>query len=389
MSAENNTGFPKREERRILIVDDEKDFVLSLEDILESRGYCVEKAHSRKSAWEKIIHFDAQVALLDIRLGRSDGINLIDNFKKTRPGIVCVMMTAYATIDTAVRSLQKGAYDYLRKPFEADELLANLDRCFEKIQLENEKKHLEAQLFQTQKMEAISVLAGGIAHEFNNALFGITGNVDLIEFDFPNDKKIKDYIAPMKNSTSRMAELTAQLMAYARGGKNQEETFSLSKFIIDTLPLIQYSMNPSIYIDTELSLDSSPVKGDLAQLQMVLSALLINAYEAIDEKGRIRVSVRDEEVDGGFIGSGIDLKPGSYVFIIIEDNGQGMDRETKNKIFEPFFSTKLQGRGLGLAAVYGIIKNHNGWIFIDSKPGCGTVVRIFLPAVNEEIKEIK
>lgn len=382
MTAESNAGFPKREERRVLIVDDEKDFVLSLEDILESRGYCVEKAHSQKSACEKIIHFDAQVALIDIRLGRSDGINLIDNLEKARPGIVCVMMTAYATIDTAVRSLQKGAYDYLRKPFEADDLLANFDRCFEKIRLENEKEQLEAKLLQSQKMEAIAVLAAGIAHEFNNALFGITGYIDLLELDFSNDKKIKNYITSMKISASRMAELTAQLTAYAREGKYRAEIFSLSKFIKDTIPLIQYNMNSSIYIDTELSLDASMVEGDLAQLQMVLSALLINANEAIDGEGRIRVSVKDEEVKGEFSGSGRDLKPGLYVCMTVEDNGQGMDHETKQRIFEPFFSTKIRGRGLGLAAVYGIIKNHGGLIFIDSILGSGTVVRIFLPAVD-------
>ncbi len=295
------------------------------------------------------------------------------------------MMTAYAAIDTAVRALQEGAYDYLRKPFGADDLLATLNRCFEKIRLENEKMHLEAQLRQTQKMEAIAALAGGIAHEFNNALTIITGNVDLLELEFPNDEKIKNYTTSMKTSVSRMTGLTDRLMAYARGGKYQSETFSLSKFVKVTLPLIHHTMDPSICIDTELSLDASPVEADLTQLQMVLSAVLTNAYEAIDGEGRIRVSVRNEEVDGGITGGGRDLKPGSYVCITIEDNGQGMDRETMQTIFEPFFTTKFQGRGLGLAAAYGIIKNHGGLIFVDSILGSGTVIRIFLPAVDKEI----
>jgi len=132
--------------RRVLIVDDEKDFVLSLQDILESRGYRVEKAHSQKTACEKIKHFDAQVALLDIRLGHADGINLIAKLGKARPGIICVMITAYAAIDTAVRALQEGAYDYLPKPVEVDDLLATLDRCFEMIRLENEKAAAEQAL---------------------------------------------------------------------------------------------------------------------------------------------------------------------------------------------------------------------------------------------------
>ncbi len=146
MSAEGNAGPWKVEERRVLIVDDEKDFVLSLEDILESRGYLVEKAHSQRTACEKLNRFDAQVALLDIRLGRADGINLIAKLEKARPGIVCVMMTAYVAIDTAIRALHEGAYDYLRKPFEVSDLLANLDRCFEKVRLENEKTAAEQAL---------------------------------------------------------------------------------------------------------------------------------------------------------------------------------------------------------------------------------------------------
>ncbi len=139
MSAEGNTGPWNGDAPQVLIVDDEKDFVLSLEDILESRGYRVEKAHSPKTACEKLNCFDAQVALLDIRLGRADGINLIAELGKARPGIICVMMTAYAAVDTAVRALQEGAYDYLRKPLAVEDLLATLDRCFEKIHLENEK----------------------------------------------------------------------------------------------------------------------------------------------------------------------------------------------------------------------------------------------------------
>lgn len=389
MGAEDNADPRTGQAHRILIVDDEKDFVLSLQDILESRGYRVEKAYGQKSAGEIIKHFDAQVALLDIHLGGADGINLIAGLKSVRPDVVCVMMTAYAAIDTAVRALQEGAYDYLRKPFEADDMLATLDRCFEKIRLENEKKQLETLLRQTQKREAIAILAGGIAHEFNNALAGITGNVSLLELDFPNNEKIKNYTMSMKNCASRMAGLTDQLMAYARGGKYRAEIVSLSKVIEDTLPLIQYTMDPSICIDMDLSLDASPVKADLAQLQMVLSTLLINAYEAIDGEGRIRISVRDEEVDGSITGSRGDHEAGSYVCITIEDDGHGMDRETKQKIFDPFFTTKFQGRGLSLAAAYGIVKNHGGWMLADSIPGSGTAIRIFLPAVNKAKKETK
>ena len=125
----------KGNERRVLIVDDEKDFVSSLVDILESRGYRTETAYSAIGALDKIKEFNSQVALLDIRLGQVSGIDLLAKLKKVHPAIICVMMTAYAAIDTAIEALQVGAYDYLRKPFYPPDLLATLDRCFEKIRL--------------------------------------------------------------------------------------------------------------------------------------------------------------------------------------------------------------------------------------------------------------
>jgi PAS domain S-box-containing protein len=136
---------------RVLIVDDEKDFVLSLVDVLKSRGYQVEKSHNVKSALHKIKQFDAQVALMEIRPGRSSGIDLIAKLKKARPGIICVIMTAYAATDTAIQALQKGAYDYLLKPLNTNELLTTLDRCFERIRLEKEKADAEKELRESEE----------------------------------------------------------------------------------------------------------------------------------------------------------------------------------------------------------------------------------------------
>ena len=146
MREESPSASEQVEKGRVLIVDDEKDFVINLMDILESRGYRCVAVHSVMSALEKIKEFDAQVALLDIRLGDADGIDLITGLKAERPELLCVMMTAYATIDTAIKALQQGAYNYLRKPFDPQELLEILERCFEKIQLKEEKAFADAAL---------------------------------------------------------------------------------------------------------------------------------------------------------------------------------------------------------------------------------------------------
>ncbi len=252
---------------------------------------------------------------------------------------------------------------------------------------QEEKKKLKFHLQQAQKMEAVATLAGGIAHEFNNALFAITGNIDLIEMDLPDNENIMGCTETVKSSAQRMANLTNQLLAYAKGGKYQPKKISLNNFVEETLPIIKHSIGPDIQVDTDLSRELYNINADFVQIQMVLSAILTNASEAISGEGRIQITTRDEEIDEDFAKHYYNLSSGRYISLTIEDNGKGMDEETRSRIFEPFFTTKFQGRGLGMAAVFGIIINHDGWVSVYSELGRGTVVRIYLPAVEaEEIK---
>ncbi len=250
-----------------------------------------------------------------------------------------------------------------------------------------EQKELENKLLQARKMEAIGTIAGGIAHQFNNALCIITSRIDLLEMDFPGDENVSNRAKEIKDSTFRMTQLTAQLLAYARGGKYHAKTVSLGDFVRATLPLVRHVVDSSINVDLELPLDMLNVKVDLDQMQMVLSAVLVNASEAMEGQGRIRIACRNEiiteEIDGNFP----NLTPGNYACLMIADDGKGMSEETNIRVFEPFFTTKGAGRGLGLAAAYGIVKNHDGWISVDSELGKGTVVKIYLPAAEAPVKE--
>jgi len=245
-----------------------------------------------------------------------------------------------------------------------------------------ESRRLQAQLQEAQKMEAIATLAGGVAHLFNNALSSITGHTGLLEMEYPEDEKIMDYAKAMKQSAYRMAHLTSQLLAYARGGKYNPQTMSLSNFVEGALPIIRHILDPDIRLETDLPQDVMNVKVDRTQMQMVLSALMTNSNEAINPPGRIRISTRNIEVDQGFIKDHPGLKPGPYVCLSIEDDGKGMDEETKERIFEPFFTTHFIGRGLGMPAAYGIVTNHDGAITVDSEPGKGATVFIYLPALE-------
>ena len=254
----------------------------------------------------------------------------------------------------------------------------------------SEKRKLEAQLQQASKMEAIATLAGGVAHEFNNALMGVMGNIELLKMNFPEDAGGDKYFEAMKDSGHRMSRLTDQLLAYSQGGKYQPRDLKLDDFVvIETLPILQHDITPTVRVETHFPKDISYIKADYAQMQMVLSAILANSNEAIEDEGLIRITAGNVDVDEDFTKQHRGLKPGPYVCLTIEDDGKGMDEETRTGIFEPFFTTKFQGRGMGMAAVYGIVKNHDGCIYVDSELGKGTEVQIYFPAIEIKVAKPK
>jgi two-component system, cell cycle sensor histidine kinase and response regulator CckA len=252
-----------------------------------------------------------------------------------------------------------------------------------------ERKRIDAQLQQVTKMEAIATLAGGVAHEFNNTLMGIMGNIELLKMNFSEDEGLDKHLESMKSGGHRISRLTDQLLAYAEGGKYQPKNLKLDDFVIETLPILQHGRKSDIRVETHFPKDISHIKADHAQMQMVLSAILANSDEAIEDGGIIRITAENKNLDEDFTKQHPGLKPGAYACLTVEDDGKGMGEETRDGIFEPFFTTKFQGRGMGMAAVYGIVKNHDGWISVDSELGRGTTVRIYLPAIEVEIEKPK
>ncbi len=244
---------------------------------------------------------------------------------------------------------------------------------------EEKRLNLEAQLKQAQKMEAVSTLAGGIAHQFNNALSIIAGGLDLLEKEGHHERN--GYLQFMIGATDKMARITGQLLAYARGGRYHNETISLGDLVAESLPLFEPAKR-STKIETEFSPDLPLVKADGNQMQMALLAVLANASEAVGTQGIIRITCRKVVLTDEGVKPFSGLAPGQYVCLTVVDNGKGMKEETRSRVFEPFFTTHFPGRGLGMAAVYGIVKNHDGWISVMSQLGEGTSVAIWLPALS-------
>jgi PAS domain S-box-containing protein len=245
-----------------------------------------------------------------------------------------------------------------------------------------ERKQLEQQLFQAQKMESIGTLAGGIAHDFNNLLGGILGYASFLKSKLSDGDPHFKYVDTIERSAMRAAELTSQLLGFARGGKYDAKPVNMNKVIEETLKIIGRTLDKSIEITTHLCEELPTVEADAAQMQQVLMNLFVNAGDAMPHGGKLIVETSTSVLGEDYVRTHLGSKPGKYVIVSVTDTGIGMDRETVKRIFEPFFTTKEKGKGtgLGLAMVYGAVKNHGGSIRVYSEPGAGTTFKVYLPA---------
>jgi signal transduction histidine kinase len=252
-----------------------------------------------------------------------------------------------------------------------------------------EKKRSDEKLLEKQKLESLGVLAGGVAHDFNNLLTGILANASLAVETLPPDSKVQPILQDVVNASYRAADLTKQLLAYAGKGRFIVRAVNLSDAVRDINHLVQSSIPSHVQVNADLAPDLPPIEADIAQVQQVVMNLVINAAEAIPEGRQGTVSVKTclQEVDEDYIATGLnpgEIAAGDYVKLEVSDTGIGMDQGTMERIFEPFYTTKFTGRGLGLAAVLGIVRTHNGALRVYSTPGEGSTFRILFPATKEK-----
>jgi two-component system, cell cycle sensor histidine kinase and response regulator CckA len=510
---------------KILIVDDEPRMCESLGLLLGQQGYEIHTATSGVEAKRTLSRQVFDLALLDMVMPDMGGHSLMEYIKTRAPETYVIFITGNASIDSALGALRNGAYDYLRKPIEYEELLKTVQNALDQKRLRSEReiiggklelseeryrylvqnspdiiytldregnftfvsdavkrllgydrkqligthyttilwdedrekanwllgekrtgerassgvelrmkgpidaehfrffevkhltiedpsgsplngsekllgthgvardvsdrKRLEVQLQQAQKMEAVGTLAGGIAHDFNNLLMGIQGYTSLmllkIDSTHPHYQKLKSIEQYIQSG----AELTKQLLGFARGGKYDVKPVDLNELAGKTSQMFGRTKK-EIVIHESYEQGIWPVDADEGQIEQVLLNLYLNAWQAMPGGGDLHITTRNTVLDKG-AARPFNLTPGRYVTLSVIDNGYGMDEKTQQRIFEPFFTTKKMGRGngLGLASAYGIVKNHNGIIDVQSQKGKGTTFSIYLPASRREVKKEK
>jgi len=251
-----------------------------------------------------------------------------------------------------------------------------------------DRRKLEEQLRHAQKMEAVGQLAGGIAHDFNNLLTAILGYCNLMRDDMPAEDPLRADLDEIHTAGERAASLTRQLLAFSRRQMLQPQVVDMNSVVQQLEKLLRRLISENVELVTALARDLLSVRVDPASIEQILVNLTVNARDAMPHGGRLTIETSNVDLDETFAIGHVPMKPARYVMLAVGDTGEGMDADTQARVFEPFFTTKEQGKGsgLGLATVYGMVKQSGGYIWVYSEPGHGTVFKVYFPPAEQRAK---
>lgn len=374
---------------KLLIADDEPAIPLTLKAWAEEWGYDVVTANDGREAMCLLDAPDPpRIALLDWVMPELDGLEICRRLeaREGEKGPYIILLTARRERGDKIAALDAGAHDFLTKPVDPAELKSSLAVGARILNYEKALIEKNRQILQAQKWESLGILAGGVAHDFNNLLAAIIGNANLALYDAEAGLPVSESLRQILQSASRAADLAAQMLAYAGKGRFSVRNVDVAGLVASMAPLLESSLGDEVRLEVDVTPDLPMLKADAEQLRQVLVNLITNAGEAIGEgKGSVtlRVTVEDHIEAYGQHGQTEDgpcePAPGPYLRIEVDDDGGGMSPEVVERVFDPFFSTKFIGRGLGLAAVAGIVRAHRGAIRVHTRLGSGSSFRLYFP----------
>lgn len=349
-----------------------------------SEFLCVETRDDFLAALDS---FRPDFILSDFKLPQFDGMSALKLAQERVPEIPFIIITGSMNEDTAVECMKAGAWDYVIKEHIkrlGPAVLSCLEKkrnLAERLKAEKEQEKLQAQLIQSQKMESVGRLAGGVAHDFNNMLMVILGHADMILDQMDQSHPFYPDLQEIHSAAERSADLTRNLLAFARKQTIAPKVIDVNETLDGVFNMLRRLIGEDIELIWRPGSDVWPVRMDPSQLNQILANLSVNARDAISSVGQITIETDSETFDAAWCADHPGYISGDFVKIAVSDTGCGMDEQIKTNLFEPFFTTKEVGKGtgLGLATVYGIVKQNNGFIVVRSEPGQGSTFSIYLP----------
>ncbi len=323
--------------------------------------------------------------LLDLSLPDSSGFDTFDLLKSDVNDIPIIILSGLNNKEFTLNAVKKGAQDYLIKgEFNFDLLTRTIIYGIERHQMRKREKDLEKELMKSRNLESLGFLAGGIAHDFNNILTAILGNLSYGKIEVTPSSPLYEILNDAEKAAIQATGLTNQLLTFSKGGVPIKKITSIKDLVRDSANFILRGSNiKSIY---DFQDDLLNIEVDEKQINQVINNIIINASQAMPLGGYLEISGKKIKID---MESGLPLKKGNYIEISFKDTGMGIPKENLSKIFDPYFSTKENGSGLGLATCYSILKKHGGHIRVNSQLRSGTTVYIYFPASNKKVEKIQ
>jgi two-component system, cell cycle sensor histidine kinase and response regulator CckA len=365
---------------KVLVADDDTASRHLICALLEKQGYETIQADNGVTALQQLLAEDApKLAIIDWIMPGLDGIEVCRRLRAqmSRHYTYLLLVTSRSTRSDLLAALEAGADDYLSKPFDYSELQVRL-RVGQRI------IQAETRLQQAQRIEAIVLLAGGIAHDFNNIAMIISSYCELL-LDRVQDSALRLKVEQIQKAGQRAASLTQQLLAFSRQQVIAPVVCNVNSVIDELSAKLQRLLGKQVDCNISLAPELWPVKADAGQIERVLFNLATNSRDAMPQGGSLTITTRNVELDDSFVQAHLGCNPGPYVMFSVEDTGCAMTKEVQSHVFEPFFTTKekVEGAGMGLASVYGTVKQSGGYVTVESDFGKGTTFAVYLPRCDE------